>query len=208
MVAPQRSPPGGTPMRKIIVSMWTTLDGLVAGPDDEMDWLHPDDQMQAYENELVASADTLLLGRITHADFAGAWPEMAADPSTSDEVRAYARRVDSMAKMVVSKSGRTADWNNTELLPELRPQTVRSLKEQDGHDIVVYGSLSVVGTLAALGLVDEYHLLVHPTVLHEGKPLFAPALGAVSLGLLSADPFASGVVLMRYRPEPVPAATP
>lgn len=189
-------------MRKIIVSMWTTLDGLVAGPDDEMGWLLPDDGMQSYENRLVAAADTLLLGRITHADFAGAWPEVARDQTASEEVRNYARRVDAMAKVVVSRSGRTADWNNSQHLPALTPQAVRSLKEQDGRDIVVYGSLSVVNTLTALGLVDEYHLLVHPIFLREGKPLFADTTEAVPLSHISAEPFDSGVVLMRYRAEP------
>src|SRR5688500_15080387 len=100
-------------MRKIIVSMWITLDGFVAGPQDEMDWLLMDDQLHIYERELVESCGSLLLGRGTHADFAGYWPQAADDPDQPAELRAYAQRVDAMEKIVVSASGNTAPWRNT-----------------------------------------------------------------------------------------------
>jgi Dihydrofolate reductase len=67
-------------MRKIIATMWTSLDGFVAGPDDEMDWVRLDEQMMAYEQTLVDEADILMLGRITFGDFAGHWPLLANEP--------------------------------------------------------------------------------------------------------------------------------
>jgi dihydrofolate reductase len=187
-------------MRKIIVSMWTTLDGFVAGPQDEMDWLLIDDQVHRYERELVEDSGSLLLGRITHADFAGYWPRAAQDPDETGEVRGYARRVDTMEKIVVSESGNIAAWQNTRRLERVDPGEIIELKRGHGGDIVVYGSLAVLRSLVELGLVDEFHLLVHPVFLRAGKALFEDGRPPEQLELISAEPFTSGVVLMKYRP--------
>ncbi|WP_328304567.1 dihydrofolate reductase family protein [Actinomycetospora sp. NBC_00405] len=187
-------------MCKIIVSMWTTLDGFVAGPRDEMDWLLIDDQVQKYERELVEESGSLLLGRITHADFASHWPRAAKDPHETDEMRAYARRVDVMEKVVVSASGKVAAWQNTRRLARIDPDEVTELKRGHGRDIVVYGSLAVIRPLAELGLIDEFHLLVHPVFLRNGKALFEDGGPPERMELASAESFTSGVVLMKYRP--------
>ncbi|MDH2430341.1 dihydrofolate reductase family protein [Sphaerisporangium sp. TRM90804] len=187
-------------MRKIVVSMWITLDGFVAGPGDEMDWLLADDRLQRYERELVESAGSLLLGRITHADFAGYWPKTARNPDEPEVVRGYAHRVDVMEKIVVSASGDTAPWPNTRRLARVDRDEINDLKQGPGGDVLVYGSLGVVRSLVDLDLVDELHLLVHPVFLRQGKALFTGDRRPVRLGLLSAEPFASGVVLMRYGP--------
>jgi hypothetical protein len=85
-------------MRRIVVSMWTTLDGYVAGPQDEMPWLALDGRMMEYEISLVSDAEALLLGRITHGDFAGSWPNIAKDESEAPATRAYAQRVDALCQ--------------------------------------------------------------------------------------------------------------
>jgi dihydrofolate reductase len=177
--------------------MWTTLDGYVAGLEDEMDWLKVDDDMMAYETSLVTDAEALLLGRGTHRDFAGAWPEIARDETEAPGTRAYAQRVDDMPKIVASRSGQTADWDNTTRLDSLEADAVAELKNGGDGDLVVYGSLGVIAALEELGAVDEYHLLVHPTAIGEGKALFA---SPTQLQLHSVETFPSGVALMRYRP--------
>lgn len=192
---------GGPNVGKIIVSMWITLDGYVAGPQDEMDWLRLDERLQSYERELVDGAASLLLGRITHADFAGYWPQAAQNPDEPDELRAYARRVDTMDKIVVSASGTTAAWQNTRRLERITPDEINNLKHDSDGDIVVYGSLGVIRSLTEHGLVDEFHLLVHPVFLRHGKALFDGDGPPATLSLISAEPFASGVTLMKYRTE-------
>ena len=187
-------------MRKIIVSMWTTLDGFVAGPRDEMDWLLIDDQLQRYERELAENSGSLMLGRITHADFAGHWPQAAQNPDEPDELRGYARRVNAMEKIVVSASGNTATWNNTQRLERIDSDEITELKRGSGGNILVYGSLAVTRSLDELRLINEFHLLVHPVFLRQGKALFDDDQPPARLGLVSAEPFASGVVLMKYRP--------
>ena len=194
-------------MRDIVVSMWITLDGFVAGPDDAMDWLLGDDELMAYEQSFVDNADTLLLGRKTFNDFAGYWPGVAGQvdpddepPDSSDALqRRYARRVDAVDKVVVSASGKTADWGKPQILSTVDEAEIRRLKEGPGKSIVMYGSLSVIGELSRLGMIDEYHLLVHPIFLGQGTPMFDQA-NPVKLQLKSAEPLGSGVVVMKYVP--------
>jgi dihydrofolate reductase len=187
-------------MRRIVVSMWTTLDGYVAGPQDEMPWLALDERMMEYEISLVNDAEALLLGRVTHKDFAGAWPSVARDKSEAPATRAYAQRVDEMPKIVVSRSGATAAWTNSSVVESLDTDTVTALKRGGDGDLVVYGSLSVITALRAMDMIDEHDLLLHPTTIGTGKALFPPDQAPARLHLRSVEPFPSGVALMRYSP--------
>jgi dihydrofolate reductase len=187
-------------MRRIIVSMWTTLDGYVAGPQDEMSWLEVDERMMEYEISLVNDAEALLLGRVTHGDFAGAWPSIARNESEPPANRAYAQRVDEMPKIVVSRSGATAAWANSSLVESLDKDTVTALKRDGDGDLVIYGSLSVIAALRAIDMIDEYHLLMHPTTIGKGKALFPADQAPARLRLRSVEPFPSGVALLRYSP--------
>jgi dihydrofolate reductase len=184
-------------MGKIVASAWMTLDGFVANPDNEMDWLLIDEQMMRYEQSLVDNASALLLGRRTHSDFASYWPHAATDPSEDEATRTYARRLDELARYVVSKSGKVATWEGTVRLDSIGPETVSELKSRHDGDIVLYGSLSVVGALGSIGAMDEYHLLVHPLFLGAGRPFHTRRL---SLRPVGSESFASGVVLHRYAP--------
>jgi dihydrofolate reductase len=185
--------------------MWTTLDGYVAGPYDEMGWLAGDEDMAEYETALTAGAEALLLGRTTHEDFAGTWPRVAHDESETPANRAYAQRVDTMPKLVVSRTGKTAEWGNSQRVESLHTVVVNEIKHAGDGYLVIYGSLSVVAQLQEMNMIDEYHLLMHPTAIGEGKALFAPAQSPVRLQLRSAEPFTSGVMLLRYESISQPA---
>lgn len=188
---------GTTP--RLIVSAWTTLDGMVAGRDDSMDWLRPDRDLMEYETGLVADAGTLLLGRVTHADFASYWPAVARGEIDADEdSRRYARRLDELDKVVASRLGDVAVWQGTRVIPDVTSAEVTRVMRSSRGNTVVYGSLSVVQSLDRLGLVDELHLVVHPTFLGEGKPLF-PAGCSSRWDLAASRAFSSGAVLLQYR---------
>jgi dihydrofolate reductase len=166
-------------VRKIIVTMWTTLDGFVAGPDDEMDWLRLDDDVQTYEIDLVGAADTLLLGRVTFNDFAGYWPRVARNSAEQPASSRYAQILDGMEKIAVSGSGQLTEWENTRRWPSVDTDTVLDLKNSPGRDVIVYGSLSLVNTLTELGLVDEFHLTDVP---FRCCPHQVPAYGSALTG--------------------------
>ncbi|HWE63230.1 MAG TPA: dihydrofolate reductase family protein, partial [Chloroflexota bacterium] len=156
-------------MRRVIVTMWVTLDGFISGPNDDMRWVRVDEAMGAYEDDLVSAADTLLLGRVTYQSFAGAWPAVPDNPAASEGEKTYARKLNRMRKIVYSTTLERAEWNNSTLLREIRPDDIVSLKNETGSNIVIYGSASIVQSLMAYGLIDEYQLLVHPIALGGGK---------------------------------------
>lgn len=189
-------------MRKIIVTMWMTLDGFIAGPNQEMDWIGQfyGEAMGHYETELIKAADTLLLGRTTYQSFAGSWPHVPDSPSASEGEKEYARLLNAMRKIVFSKTLESADWNNSQLFKEIIPEEITQLKQAPGKDIVIYGSASIVQQLTNLGLIDEYQILVYPVLLGSGKPLFHNIKNRVTLKLIETQTHPSGVVLLTYQP--------
>ena len=188
-------------MRKVIVTMWVTLDGFIAGPNGEMDWILVDEAMGNYEYDLVSAADTLLLGRVTYESFAGAWPYVPDNPSASEGEKVYANQLNAMRKIVFSTTLEKAEWNNSSLAKEVNPEEIEQMKQEPGKDMVIYGSASIVEALTNLGLIDEYQLLVHPIVLGSGKPLFKNIKDRVNLKLAKSETFPSGVVLLQYQPN-------
>jgi dihydrofolate reductase len=189
-------------MRRIIVTTWVTLDGFIAGLNNEMEWIGAiyDDAMAKYESDLVSTADTLILGRVTYESFAGSWPHVPDNPSASEGEKEYARKLNRMRKVVFSRSLGKVEWNNSALYREIVPAEITKLKQEPGQDIVIYGSASVVSELTNHGLIDEYQLLVHPVVLGSGKPLFKDIRKKVDLKLVKTKTHPSGVVVLYYQP--------
>jgi len=179
-------------MRKIIVTMFMTLDGVMEAPHE---WSFPywNDEIAKFKGDEMYACDSLLLGRITYEGFAAAWP------SRTDE-ESGGVRMNSIPKHVVSTTLKETAWNNSHLIQENIIENIRQLKEQSGKDILVYGSAQLVSSLAKANLVDQYQLLVYPLILGEGKQLFKKDNQA-KLKLVESRSFSSGVVLLVYQPE-------
>jgi dihydrofolate reductase len=144
-----------------------------------------------YKLDETLGHEALLLGRVTYEGFAKAWPGMTDDVGFAD-------KMNSMPKYVVSRTLTQADWNNSTVLGGDLATEVSALKAQDGGDILVAGSATLVRGLTDLGLVDEYRLMVFPIVLGEGKQLFAGVGDAVALTLAEVKPLTSGTVILTY----------
>ena len=188
-------------MRKLVLTEWISLDGYTAGPDSDMSFVGEsfNDEMGQYEDDIVNTADTLVLGRVTYESFAGSWPYVPDKPDVSEGEKAYARKLNSMRKIVFSKTLNRADWNNSVLMRDIDPEAIKQWKQEDGKDMLIYGSASVVQQLTNLRLIDEYQLLVHPVLLGGGKALLKDIADKHRLKLVSARPFTSGVVLLTYQ---------
>ena len=188
-------------MRKLVLTEWVSLDGYTAGPGNDMSFVGEsfNDEMGQYEDDIVSTGDTLVLGRVTYESFAGSWPYVPDKPDVSEGEKVYARKLNGMRKIVFSRTLGSAEWNNSVLLREIDPEAIKQWKQQDGKDMLIYGSASIVQQLTNLGLIDEYQLLVHPVVLGGGKPLLENITGTQRLKLVSAKPFSSGVVLLTYQ---------
>lgn len=176
-------------MRKIIVTEFMSLDGVMEEPA----WTFPywNDEIAKFKGEESSVSDALLLGRMTYEGFAAAWPE------STDEGADY---FNSVRKYVVSTTLDKVEWNNSALIKDNVVAEITKLKRQEGRDIMVHGSATLVETLMEHDLVDLYRLLVYPLVLGKGKRLFQEGTTA-TLKLLESRPFSSGVVALVYEPE-------
>jgi dihydrofolate reductase len=190
-------------MRKIIVSEFVSLDGVMQDPGgvgefEHGGWTRPywSDQLESYKHDELFESDGLLLGRVTYEGFAAAWPDMTHEEGD------YADRMNGFPKYVVSRTLSHLTWNNSHLLAGDLEKDVVTLKEQPGHDLLVFGSGELVRSLAALDLIDEYRLQVYPVVIGSGTRLFDRAETPRPLQLGDAKPLASGVVILTYQRVP------
>lgn len=187
-------------MRKVIVSEYVTLDGVMEDPGGAEGFEHGgwsfqfwSDEAAKYKFDELFASDALLLGRTTYQGFAKAWPSM------KDE-QGFADRMNSLPKYVVSTTLQELTWNNSKLIKEHVAEEVSNLKQQPGQDILVAGSGELVHTLMQHNLVDEYRLMVYPIVLGSGKRLFGDGTATQVLRLVDTRTFSSGVVVLSYQP--------
>ena len=193
-------------MRKIVVSEFVSLDGVIQAPggaDEDTEggfahggWTHPywHDDIGMHFDAAMRESDALLLGRKTWQIHGGAFEPMPAGDPFGDVMNA-------MPKYVVSTTLSSADaWRNSTLISENVVERVRALKAQPGKTILIDGSSVLVHTLVRHELVDEYRLLVYPVVLGGGKKVFPDGV-RVNLRLVEAQPISSGVTLLRYVPD-------
>jgi len=156
-------------------------------------WQFPD-----YDN---ADADTLFLGEVTYKIMATYWPTADTNPEAFQGDAEGAHTMNSIRKVVFSKNLKDLAWSNSALKTEIVPEEIKKMKQEPGKNMLVAGSASIVQQLTNFGLVDEYHLLVHPVILGNGKPLFKDIRERHNLKLISTEVFKNGVVLLRYEPE-------
>jgi len=188
-------------MGRIVVSEFVTLDGVMEDPGGAEGfalggWAFRFDrgpEGDKFKLDETLEAEALLLGRVTYEGFAKAWP------GRTDEA-GFADKMNGMPKFVVSSSLKNPDWNNSTVLTGDVPEELRRLKERIAGNILVAGSRTLVQTLIQHGLVDEYRLMVFPTVLGTGKRLFNEGGTVTALELVEAKPVGSGVLTLTYRP--------
>lgn len=182
-------------MRKLVSFISTTLDGFYEGPNQEFDFWLSGDEFDAFSAEQLDSADTLVFGRVTYEGMATYWPS----PEARQDNPAVAARMNAMPKFVVSSTLARTDWDGSTLLRDL--EGMKTLKAASGGDLLVMGSPSLTANLAHLGLLDELRILVNPVALGRGKSLFVSMHDRLRFQLLDTRAFASGNVLLTYRPQ-------
>jgi len=186
-------------MRKIVVGLFISLDGVVQGPGPQDDfalagWTMPywDDAIGEFIGESSAAADALLLGRVTYQGFESAF----ANNTDGDPAAAM---MNNIHKYVVSTTLEEATWINSTLINGNVVEEIARLKQQPGKNINISGSGTLVQTLLDQGLVDELNLLVYPVALGQGKRLFKDGSN-LTLKLAQTRTFNSGVVHLTYEP--------
>lgn len=187
-------------MRKIIISEFVTLDGVMEAPGGEKGHPHTgwsfdylSEEYLKYKLDEIFEAGALLIGRVTYETFAKAWP------GRNDEM-GFAERMNSIPKYVVSKTLGNPEWNNTTVIRNNVVNEIMKLKQQQGGDIVVAGSGALVQTLLKHGLADEVRMMIHPVTVGGGMKLFSEELNKIKFRLSENITFKNGTVVLVYEP--------
>ncbi|GHB62522.1 dihydrofolate reductase family protein [Persicitalea jodogahamensis] len=189
-------------MRKLKLQVQISVDGYVAGPNGEMDWMvwGQDTGLEAYVNALTDSIDTILLGRNMTDGFVKYWTHVVDNQPESREF-AFAKKMVETPKVVFTKTLEQSPWANTSLAKGNLEDEVNQLKNQEGDDIIVYGGSTFVSSLIAAGLIDEYHLFVNPVALGSGMSIFGEVKEWLKLTLVKSQAFDCGEVVLCYVPR-------
>lgn len=182
-------------MRRLVMWNMVTLDGFFEGLKSwEIDWHEYvwGDELEQFSIEQSRSIGSLLFGRVTYEGMAQYWS------SATGEIAEF---MNSVPKVVFSRTLDRADWNNTRLVKANAVEEVIKLKQQPGEDLFIFGSANLSSIFMQHGLIDEYRLGLTPVVLGGGNPLFKASPERMKMKLAEARPLKSGCVILRYQPE-------
>jgi len=185
-------------MRKIIFSIPITLDGFIEGPNRELDWVIPDDELHDFYTQLLQSADLLIYGRVAYELMVSYWPTANSDPNATESMKRFASALNPLRKIVFSTTMKQAGWN-TQVMRTFSPDEIQRLKTQPGKDILLSGGATIAQVFFKHGLVDEYLPVVQPVAIGEGKALFAGLPEMLKLDFQWNRRFSSGAVALCYR---------
>ena len=191
-------------MRKVISLIHLSLDGLASGPNDELDWISYDAELEQSAHSLHALTDAVIWGRRTYEGMASYWLTVPGNPESTPAELEHARYLEGATKIVVSRTLDRVAWGeaqNTVLIKDNIVDEINKIKQQPGKDIWFLGSVALAQEFMRLDLIDEYRININPTMLGSGKSLFAGVTRTFPLKLLEAQTFKSGVVALRYEPE-------
>lgn len=194
-------------MRKLILSIQTSLDGFIEGPDGDMSWVPTqDDELWDDLFNMLEDVDLFVMGRGMYKDYRNYWVNALTDPkATPNEVK-YARLADRTPHIVFSKTLHDPLWANTTVLPGSIVDTIRHLKQQSGKSIQIVAGAQFATTLMNSGLVDEYRLNILPIMVTKGKSIYRDLTAQRPLRLLTSHITKAGVIIARYVPSlPYPA---
>src|SRR5689334_1314878 len=186
-------------MRRLVLFMHVSLDGFVAGPNGEMDWIKVDDQMFEYAGQRTNESDTALYGRVTYQMMEGYWPTAADQPNATKHDIEHSTWYNKVDKVILSKTMEGQQLPNTIIISDDIEHRVKALKQQAGKEIIIFGSPGAVHSLLQYDLIDEFWIFVNPILLGKGTPLFKNVQQLTKLQLVATKAFGCGVVCLHYK---------
>ena len=187
-------------MRKLKLQVQMTVDGFISGPNGEMDWLafNWSDDIKKYVDQITQPVDTILLGKNLATGFIPHWADVAKDDTNPEKESGI--KYSQTPKIVFSKTLKKSEWENTEVENGNFVEKIKSLKQENGGDIIVYGGSQFVSSLIKEQLIDELHLFVNPAILGKGLPIFQEVQSMQKLELIKSEHFECGIILLVYKP--------
>ena len=152
--------------------MHISLDGFVAGPNGEMDWIKVDQEIFDHVGKRISTGDTSMYGRVTYDMMEAYWPTAADKPNASKHDVEHSKWYSKVHKLVLSKTLKEAGLTNTEIISDNLLERINKIKQTTGEDILLFGSPTATHSLIQLNLIDGYWLFVNPIILGQGIPLF------------------------------------
>jgi dihydrofolate reductase len=189
-------------MRKVKLQMHMSLDGYVARPNGELDWMtwDEDNKLMEFINSLIDSSDTILLGRKMTDEFVNYWENVVNQKSDSPEFSIAKKMVDT-PKVVFTKTLDKSNWNNTTLAKGNLAEEIANLKKQNGKDLIVYGGAGFVSSLIKEGLIDEYHFFVNPVAISNGMSIFKLLERTQKFSVMQSRLYSCGITVLSYKPK-------
>ena len=181
--------------------MHISLDGFVAGPNGEMDWIKVDEEIFDHVGKRISEGDTALYGRATYQMMESYWPTAADQPGASKHDIEHSKWYKDVHKVVLSKTLNDANLTNTTILSDNLSDNINEIKQRPGNDILLFGSPTATHSLIQQNLIDGYWLFVNPIILGKGIPLFVDVEDKIKLNLLTSHQFGCGVTELNYAVE-------
>jgi len=192
-------------MRKIISFMHISLDGFVARPNGEMDWIKADEEIFNFVGKRIGEGDTALYGRVTYQMMENYWPTAANKPTATRHDIEHSKWYSKVHKVVLSKTMKDADLPNTKIISDNLVENINEIKQSTpasggsgSKEILLFGSPTATHSLIQLNLIDGYWLFVSPIILGRGIPLFVDIKAKIKLNLLTTRQFTCGVTELNY----------
>lgn len=180
-------------MRKIILSLATSFDGFIEGPNREIDWITFTEETGIALNQFLMEVDTIMYGRVSYE----LWGNYTPPESNSDFEKDFYSRVSKMKKYVFTSSKKKFEGNPVVVNADIF-QAIEKLKREPGKDIWLFGGSGLVSTFMNLNLIDEFRIAVFPVILGDGNPMFKDIKHRVNLKLLDIKQGAAGIVEFNY----------
>jgi dihydrofolate reductase len=189
-------------MKKIISFMHLSLDGFVAGPNGEMEWIKVDEEIFDHVGKRINESDTALYGRVTYQMMESYWPAAGDEPTASRHDIEHSKWYKNVHKVVLSKTMKNTNLPNTTIISDNLPDSINEIKRSHhggSKEILLFGSPTATHSLIQMNLIDGYWLFVNPIVLGRGIPLFADIKDKIKLELLTNRKFTCGVSELNYK---------
>ena len=194
-------------MRKVVLSMLVSLDGLTARPDGNLDWFLNDEEFESYSRDMLRNVGAMLVGRVTYRMFSEFWPHVGTDRAQAPPGDAFASKdgeremgelMNSIPKIVFSRTLTEAPWGPSTIIRENIAERVGELKRAPGKDLFLFAGATLARSFMQLDLIDEYRLLIHPILLGRGLALFGNQEPERALVRTHVKAFCSGIVAVHY----------
>ena len=178
--------------------MHISLDGFVAGPNGEMNWIKVDQEIFDHVEKRISKGDTALYGRVTFQMMENYWPTAADKPTATKHDIEHSKWYSKAHKVVLSKTIKDTGLLNTKIIGDKLSDSIHEIKQMEGEDILLFGSPRATHSLIQLDLIDGYWLFVNPIILGQGIPLFAGIKDKTKLNLVTTRQFTNGVTELNY----------